>query len=86
LVTTILNLLAQAEVDGLPPPSVVPASGGGIQLEWHLGVRELEIEFHSQDSAEYIYTDTHTGAEVEKAFRPDYYRIREVLAYIAPRA
>ena len=37
-----LNIL---DVKLIPPPFVAPISGGGIQLEWCLGERELEIEF-----------------------------------------
>ena len=34
--------------DDAPAPSVVPTSGGGVQLEWHVdGVdREIEFSFH----------------------------------------
>ena len=29
----------------LLPPHITAVSGGGVQFEWHCGVRELEIEF-----------------------------------------
>ena len=29
----------------LLPPHITAVSGGGVQFEWHRGVRELEIEF-----------------------------------------
>ena len=39
----ILVLFA-AEMGFPPPPRIVPVSGGGLQIEWAHGNRELEIE------------------------------------------
>jgi hypothetical protein len=57
LVRRTLTLLSYAEVDGLPDPEIVPASGGGVQLEWYLEDRELEIEFMRDGRVEYLATD-----------------------------
>jgi len=29
----------------LPPPSIVPISDGGLQIEWHRAGKDFEIEF-----------------------------------------
>ena len=38
----------------MPSPTVVPVSGGGIQLEWQVDGRELEIEFHPDSTIEFL--------------------------------
>jgi hypothetical protein len=38
------RLLTSLEVFGDPAPSIVPVSGGGIQIEWHTTHRDLEFE------------------------------------------
>lgn len=37
-----------------PSPSVVPVSGGGVQFEWQINGRELEIEFCPDGRIEYL--------------------------------
>lgn len=41
-------------LEDLPVPHVVPVSGGGIQLEWQVGRRELELEVLPDGSAEFL--------------------------------
>lgn len=40
-----LMFLSCLESENIPTPFIGPISGGGIQLEWHINNRELEIEF-----------------------------------------
>lgn len=35
---------AAAQIPALPPPHIGPVPGGGVQLEWHLGSKDLELE------------------------------------------
>jgi len=65
LVKGIVRLLQLAEKETLPEPEVVPASGGGIQLEWYLGRRELEIEFTGTGQIEYLRSDNERQEEKE---------------------
>lgn len=69
LVQRIVDILRLAETDEFPEPEVVPASGGGIQLEWYMGDRELEIEFTPDRRIEFLATDNRTGGEVEEELR-----------------
>lgn len=50
----------------IAPPHVVPTSRGGIQFEWHVGGRELEIEVVGPDRFELFFEDEGTGELVEK--------------------
>ena len=38
------RLIIQIDRDNFLQPRIIPISGGGVQLAWHSGVRELEIE------------------------------------------
>jgi len=39
-----VEVLIAAEADAPPSPRIVPVSGGGLQIEWAAGARELEVE------------------------------------------
>lgn len=43
-----VSLLTKVAMDG-PEPAVVPMSDGGIQIEWHYGGTEIEIEVPPDD-------------------------------------
>lgn len=55
--------LLSADVDA---PHLVPTSRGGIQFEWHVGNRELEIEVVGSDRFELFFEDEDTGEVVER--------------------
>jgi len=38
------RLIVQIDRDSFLQPRITPISGGGVQLAWHSGIRELEIE------------------------------------------
>lgn len=40
----VANLLERMTIEGLPPPQLVPGQNGSIQLEWHEGGFDLEVE------------------------------------------
>jgi len=65
LVKGVVRWLRLAEKETLPKPEVVPASGGGVQLEWYLGKRELELEFAATGHIEYLRTDNERREEKE---------------------
>src|SRR5712664_3581065 len=37
-------VVTAAQVEDAPAPHLAPVAGGGVQLEWHLEHKELEIE------------------------------------------
>lgn len=55
-----IDLVSQVRIDSLPAPRVVPVSGGGIQLEWEKGKRELDVEVHPD-----LYVEV-LGSEIGK--------------------
>lgn len=54
LIIAAKSFLYQLEYEFFAAPRVVPISGGGIQLEWQMGERELELEFIDSDNIGYL--------------------------------
>lgn len=48
------SLILDIDLDYSVSPRIVPVSGGGVQLEWNVGSREVEIEIDNKGSAEYL--------------------------------
>jgi len=46
-------------------PQVIPTNKGGVQFEWNVGSRELEIEVVGADRFEVFFEDESTGETVE---------------------
>jgi hypothetical protein len=83
LTTKVLRLLHWTEVVDLPVPAVVPVSGGGVQLEWYLGARELEVEFQETGPARFLAFDVDKQARYEGTFYlGDYNTMRMLLAWL----
>jgi hypothetical protein len=65
------NLIVQLVRASVPEPTVVPTSGGGIQLEWHTTTVDLEIELASAGRISAVFEDRTTGREWEHEFQSD---------------
>ena len=63
----------------LPPPSVVPISDGGLQIEWHRAGKDFEIEFSPDGSIRYYYYDSSTGGEQEGSVTHDMSTVQQLL-------
>jgi hypothetical protein len=44
VIESAIRVLVALQGQDLPAPHVVPVPGGGVQLEWHVRSRELELE------------------------------------------
>ena len=53
-INVALDLIDYVGFGNVPAPRVIPVSGGGIQLEWVKGNRELEVEIHPHGSIDYL--------------------------------
>lgn len=53
-----LTLLTDMAKLGMPMPSIIPISGGGLQIEWRNAKCELEIEIMPDKSVHYLITDS----------------------------
>lgn len=54
LIDEAKKFVTSLEFEEIGAPFVVPISGGGIQLEWHKGTHELEIEFIDVNRIAYL--------------------------------
>ena len=89
LAKTIIESLHFTEVLTLPPPEVVPAAGGGLQLEWYMGARELEIEYDKTGCVAYLKTDRERNTEEEDRIALDPEgkgKVRELLNWVGEMA
>lgn len=61
-----LKVYAVFAREGLPAPSLVPTVSGGVQLEWHLGPVDLEVEIKGQGDLHLFYEDESKGEIVDE--------------------
>ena len=66
----------------LPAPSIVPISDGGLQIEWHRGGKDFEIEFSPDRSIRYYYYDSSTGGEQEGLVTHDLSTVQQLLQHL----
>ena len=50
----LLNSIPKTVFEDLPLPFVAPVSGGGIQLDWNVGTRELELHIMPDGSTQFL--------------------------------
>ena len=53
-------ILGTLDLEHLPTPFIAPVSGSGLQIEWHVGNRSLELEILIDGLVDYLKTE---GAE-----------------------
>ena len=64
-VARTMSLLTKVAMDG-PEPAVVPMSDGGIQIEWHYGGTEIEIEVPPGEGELSVYVTRPDGTVLEQ--------------------
>ncbi|HWE53740.1 MAG TPA: hypothetical protein VG273_28375 [Bryobacteraceae bacterium] len=65
LVVRMLNILSLVMRNNFPPPQITPLADGGVQAEWHLNQKDLEIEVSAAELPTYYFFDQSTGEEEE---------------------
>lgn len=79
-----LQLLAGLYALGLPAPTIVPTSSGGIQLEWRVRDLELELSLEPRGRMLVLFDDASRGEGWERELLSgDLAPIRDVLLRIA---
>lgn len=69
--TTAIQVLASLTPLDLPEPQILPTTDGGVQLEWHRGGVDLEVEI-SSNRVSYWYENATTGETREEELLSDY--------------
>ena len=57
------RLVTAINLEDLPVPYIIPVSGGGIQIEWNIPPRELELEILPDGSVEYARVENDVVVE-----------------------
>jgi hypothetical protein len=70
------------DLDYFVSPHIVPVSGGGVQLEWSLGSREVEVEISDEGSAAYLKSIHAKPVEEGPLSLADLPRIRSLLTWL----
>lgn len=68
-----------------PLPSVVPTSCGGVQLEWHTGGIDLEIEIEPAGSIDVLFCDQQINREWEGSLGSDYSALTDAINSLTER-
>ena len=81
LIMAAKSFLYQLEFEFIAP-RVVPISGGGIQLEWQMGERELELEFIDSDNIGYLKVVNEEPIEENQFNRNDFNAGRNTIRWL----
>lgn len=79
------DLIAYLSKFNLPSPHIFPVSGGGIQLEFEQGGRELEIEILPDGSLEFLKVDEKGEMQEGKVLSGSEPEIRRLVYWLQGR-
>ena len=80
-----LDILFATMQSTSPSPSVVPTSCGGVQLEWHTGGIDLEIEIEPAGLIEAFFCDQQMNREWERSLGSDYSALTDAINSLTER-
>jgi len=79
-----IRILAEINQEDILPPTVVPVSGGGVQLEWSVALRELELEISRDGLVEYLKTQS--GEPVDEGRISHFAEVRFLITWLISAA
>lgn len=82
VVNASIRLLIGVNFDDLPNPYVIPVSGGGLQIEWSVAQRELELEILPDGSVEFLKAERGQPLEEGKLVPVSSSAIQPLLAWL----
>jgi len=80
-VETVMDLLLKIDDRNLPFVRVVPVSGGGVQLEWCVSDRELQLEISGDGTAQYLQIENGRPIKEEEV-APTAEQLRSLLIWL----
>ena len=81
-----VRILAEVMDNQTPLPALVPTHSGGVQLEWHQGQIDLEMEIVSPSRVVVDFEDLETGESWEEELTSDLRRAREAVEVLSRRS
>jgi hypothetical protein len=79
----VLDVLEQIMLPGVPMPSLMPLSNGGLQIEWHRNGWDVEIEVARPNHLHFWAYDISGDREHEFDVSEDIAPLFEFVSYIA---
>jgi hypothetical protein len=81
-----VRVLAEVMENQSPLPTLVPTHSGGVQIEWHQGRVDLEIEVVSPSTVVVDFADLVTGESWEEEVTTDFRRVKEAVQVVSRRS
>ena len=81
-----LRFLLEFLPSNAPLPAIIPTPNGNVQIEWHEGGIDLEIEIRTHGVHDYYFCDIQKNIEVEKVFTGNVAPLREYIETLAQRS
>lgn len=85
-IESAIGLLACVMNSDTPAPSIVPTYSGGIQLEWHRGGIDLEVELLSPSRFAVTFQDAAMGQEWDVELGDAVHQLQDPLRLLAERS
>jgi len=82
----VMDLLLKIDHPNLPSTDVVPVSGGGLQLEWNVSDREIQLEISSEGTAQYLQIERGRPVREEEIAALSTEQVKLLLAWLFPVA
>ncbi len=82
-VVAMLEFLVRVMANDTPAPSVVPTSGGGVQIEWHEAGVDFEIEAVSPDRFDASFENTETGESWDRRVDSSTPEVRTIIGMLS---
>ena len=80
----VMDVLLCIDDRSLPSARVVPVSSGGIQLEWRVSPRELQLEISGDGSAQYLQLENGLPLREEEMASLTMDRARSLAIWLIP--
>jgi len=67
-----------------PEPSIVPTTSGGLQVEWHLPQKELQVTVRSPDRFDVLFEDLVSDREEAMTITGDLSPLTDIVGRLSP--
>ena len=80
----VMDLLLKIDDPNLPSTHVVPVSGGGLQLEWNVSPREVQLEISGEGTAQYLQIEQGRPVREREIATFSTEQVKSLLTWLVP--